>query len=203
VKIHVFLGFLCALAAGCDNGELERAKAEAEKAKIEAELAKAKAEAETARAEAASERKVRELSEELAKKERESLAAGQASTQGLQKADPGNEAGSEGVEVSPKVTVSVAERKADGTPWDAMGGAPDLMVFVSGNQKSVQSGVATDRFNATLQLPPIKLKKGHVVQVVLVDKDMAQSDPIGSATVAFQGPGSSAKLPGLNGTIQF
>lgn len=203
MKIRIFLGFLCALAAGCDNSELEQAKAEAEKAKIEAELAKAKAEVETARAEAASERSARQLSEELARKERESLAAGQPSAQALQKAAPGKEASSEGIEVSPKVTVSVAERKADGKPWDAMGGAPDLMVFVSCNQKSVQSGVATDRFNATLLLPPIELKKGDIVQVVLVDKDMAQSDPIGSATITFQGPGTSAKLPGLNGTIQF
>ena len=199
---------------GCDNGSAEVAKAEAEKAKMELELAKVKAAAEIAKAQAAN---ANGPAEQAAPSGDvipiPSLAAPSTAAHSTKKqpaiateaekaAEP---AVVEAVNVSPKVTISVSERKSDGKSWDALGGAPDLIVIVSTKAGNVQSGVSKDRFRGQFALGKLKLKKGDSVRVTAIDKDMSQNDPIGSGVVVFQGAGTSASFSGgsMSGTIQF
>jgi hypothetical protein len=198
-------GLLCA----CNNGEAELARAEAEKAKLEAEVAKARAQAEVAKAQAEAETAKAQAESEKARADdaqrKQASASAEAQLAALATKQMAEDAAKEEApEVAATVMVSVPERKADGNAWDAMGGAPDLLVVLSANGKSVQGPVAQDRFNAEVKLPPLALKKGDTVSVVVVDQDMSQNDPIGSATVIFGGPGTKATLKGsFTGSIQF
>jgi hypothetical protein len=83
-------------------------------------------------------------------------------------------------------SVKVHTTKKDGKPWDILGGAPDLMVFVrkagTGGQKHTTK-VKKDSFEATFGERTLRISVGDEIEVIVYDQDEKLHDKIGEKTV--------------------
>lgn len=82
-------------------------------------------------------------------------------------------------------------QKANGQPWDVGGDAPDPIITATGEAGS-GSASFKDALNPTARIK-LTLRPNTSVSVNVVDQDLAAHDPISSFTVAYKGPGSTAK----------
>lgn len=85
------------------------------------------------------------------------------------------------------LSLTVATKKPDGQPWDALGNAPDPVLSVTAGGKTLSAGPFQDQTTANATLEPMSLTLGDPIVVKVVDKDLQQNDLIGVFSTEYRG----------------
>lgn len=83
-------------------------------------------------------------------------------------------------------SVKVHTTKKGGEPWDALGGAPDLLVTIRKTEKGGArhtTKVKKDVFEASFGERTIRVSAGDEIEVVVLDEDEKLHDRIGAKTI--------------------
>jgi hypothetical protein len=85
------------------------------------------------------------------------------------------------------LSLTVATKKPDGQPWDALGNGPDPVLSVTAGGKTFSAGPFQDQTTASATLGPVSLALGDPIVVKVVDKDLQQNDLIGAFSTQYRG----------------
>ena len=105
------------------------------------------------------------------------------------------------------ISVSIPDRKPDGTSWDALGGAPDPFVEVWLNDTTLvlRTSVVDDVFDASYsETGDATIGAGDSVFVDVLDEDIAEHDPVYGCTAdpmpadVLRGRGASCASAGYS-----